>query len=69
MKKLTFVAAMAIAAATFTSCGNSAPKADLKSDVDSLSYAFGVAQGTSLKEYAIQGLHVDSLYMKDFIRV
>ena len=68
MKKLTFVAAMAIAAATFTSGGNSAPKADLKSDVDSLSYAFGVAQGTSLKEYAIQGLHVDSLYMTDFIK-
>lgn len=35
MKKLTFVAALAIAAATFTGCGNSTPKADLKTDIDS----------------------------------
>ncbi|MCR4852805.1 MAG: FKBP-type peptidyl-prolyl cis-trans isomerase [Prevotella sp.] len=68
MKKLTFVAAMAIAVASLTSCMNSAPKADLKSDVDSLSYAFGMAQGPSLKEYAIQGLRVDSAYMNDFIK-
>ncbi|MBF1491944.1 MAG: FKBP-type peptidyl-prolyl cis-trans isomerase, partial [Prevotella pallens] len=45
MKKLTIVAALAIAAASFTACGNQAPKEDLKSDVDSLSYAFGVDQG------------------------
>ena len=43
MKKLTFVAAMAITAAAFTSCGNSTPSASLKSDVDSMSYAIGLA--------------------------
>ena len=68
MKKFTFLAVMAIAAVTLTSCGNSAPKADLKSDVDSLSYAYGIAQGPSLKDYAIQGLRVDSAYMNDFIK-
>ena len=59
---------MAIAAAVMTGCGNSAPKADLKSDVDSLSYAFGIAQGQRQKDYAIQGLRVDSAYMNDFIK-
>ena len=68
MKKLTFVAAMAIAAATFTSCGNSAPKASLKSDVDTLSYAMGVAQSDQLKSYLIQGLGIDSTYLGDFVK-
>ena len=45
MKTFKIMAAMAIAAATFTACGNSsAPKADLKTDVDSMSYAIGLAQ-------------------------
>ena len=43
MKQLAFVAAMAIAAATLASCGNSTPKADLKNDVDTMSYAMGMA--------------------------
>jgi FKBP-type peptidyl-prolyl cis-trans isomerase FklB len=38
MKKLTIVAAMAIVAAGFTACGNQTPKANLKTDVDSMSY-------------------------------
>ena len=42
MKKLTFVAAMAVAAAAMTSCGNSTPKANLKNDIDSMSYAIGM---------------------------
>ena len=50
MKKLTFMAALAIAAASITSCGNSTPKANLKSDVDSMSYAIGMAQTQGLKE-------------------
>ena len=49
MKKLTIVAALAIAAVGFTSCGNSgAPKEELKSDVDSLSYAFGSIRDRTL---------------------
>lgn len=68
MKKLTFMAAIAIAAAAFTSCGNSTPKADLKSDVDSMSYAIGMAQTQGLKEYLVDRMGVDTTYMDEFIK-
>ena len=67
MKKLMFVAAMAISAAFFTGCGNSTPKANLKSDVDTLSYVFGMARTQGLKEYLAQ-TGVDTTYMADFIK-
>ncbi len=67
MKKLMFVAAMAISAASFTGCGNSTPKANLKSDVDTLSYVFGMARTQGLKEYLSQ-TGVDTTYMADFIK-
>ena len=67
MKKLMFVAAMAISAALFTGCGNSTPKANLKSDVDTLSYVFGMARTQGLKEYLSQ-TGVDTTYMADFIK-
>ena len=67
MKKLMFVAAMAISAAFFTGCGNSTPKANLKSDVDTLSYVFGMARTQGLKEYLSQ-TGVDTTYMADFIK-
>lgn len=41
MKKFT-IAAFAVAAVAMLSCGNAAPKANLKSDVDTLSYAIGM---------------------------
>ena len=63
-----FVAVMAIAAASLTGCGNSTPKASLKSDVDTLSYAIGMAQTTGLKEYLVGSLGVDTAYMSDFIK-
>ena len=59
---------MAIAAATITSCGNGTPKANLKSDLDSLSYAIGMAQTQGLKEYLVQRLGVDTAYMDAFIK-
>ena len=62
-----FVAAMAISAAFFTGCGNSTPKANLKSDVDTLSYVFGMARTQGLKEYLAQ-TGVDTTYMADFIK-
>ncbi len=68
MKKLTLVAAMAIAAATFTGCGNSTPKANLKTDVDTLSYAIGLAQTQGLKEYLIGRMNIDTTYMDQFIK-
>jgi FKBP-type peptidyl-prolyl cis-trans isomerase FklB len=68
MRKLMFVAVMAIAAAAFTGCGNSTPKASLKSDVDTMSYAIGLAQTQGLKEYLVGSLGVDTAYMAEFIK-
>lgn len=68
MKKLTVVASVAIAAAIFTSCGNSTPKANLKTDVDSMSYAIGMAQSQGLKEYLIYRMGIDTTYMDEFVK-
>ena len=59
---------MAIAAAGFTACGNSTPKASLKTDVDTMSYAIGMAQTQGLKEYLVGSLDVDTAYMAEFIK-
>ena len=59
---------MAIAATSFVACGNDAPKASLKSDVDSMSYAIGMAQTMGLKEYLVDRLGVDTAYMGEFIK-
>ncbi len=69
MKKLTFVAAMAIAAASIVaSCGNStSSKPNLKNDVDTLSYAMGMAQTQGLKQYLAQ-MEIDTTYMDAFIK-
>ena len=68
MTKLLFVAVMASVAAGFTACGNKAPKASLKTDVDTMSYAIGMAQTQGLREYLISSLGVDTAYMGEFIK-
>ena len=68
MKKIVFAAAMAVAAGVFTSCGNTTPSANLKTDIDSLSYAYGLAQTQGLKEYLAQQQGVDTTYLNDFIK-
>ena len=68
MKKLSIVAVLAIAAATITSCGNSTPKADLKNDLDSMSYAMGYSQTQGLKEFMMGRMNVDTTYMDQFIK-
>lgn len=68
MKKLTIVAAMMAITAAFTACGNSTPKADLKSDVDSMSYGMGLAQSQGLKDFLVQRMNIDTTYMDDFIK-
>ena len=68
MKKLTFVAVMAIAIATVSSCGNGTPKADLKNEIDTISYALGMSQTQGLKEYLVNTLGVDTTYMDEFIK-
>lgn len=68
MKKLTFAAVAAVSAAMLVSCGNSTPKANLKSEIDTVSYAMGVMQGQSLKEYMTRGMGIDSAYVDEFIK-
>ena len=60
MKKLFFGALVACAAATFVGCGNSTPKADLKTDVDTMSYAMGMSQTQGLKEFMVERMGVDT---------
>ncbi len=68
MKKLTIVAVLAIATATFTGCGNSTPKASLKTDVDTLSYTMGMVQSQGLKDYLVGRMGIDTTYMDQFIK-
>ena len=69
MKKITFAAIFAIAAAafSFTSCGNT-PSANLKTDIDTVSYAIGLAQTQGLKQYLVNQLGVDTAYIDAFIK-
>ena len=50
------------------SCGSKTPRASLKSDVDTLSYAIGMAQTQGLKEYLVGSLDIDTAYINDFIK-
>ena len=68
MKKITFAAVAAVAAVMMYSCGNGTPKANLKSDVDTVSYAIGMAQTQGLKDYLVGRLGVDTVYMDEFIK-
>ena len=55
-------------AVTMISCDGGTPQASLKSDVDSVSYAIGMAQTQGLKNYLVMQLGVDTAYMSDFIK-
>ena len=68
MKKFTFAALAAVSAVMMYACGNGTPKANLKSDVDTVSYALGMAQTQGLKDYLVGRLGVDTAYMDDFIK-
>jgi len=68
MKKFTFAAIAAVAAVMMYSCGNGTPKANLKSDIDTVSYAIGMAQTQGLKDYLVGRLGVDTAYMDEFIK-
>ena len=67
MKKVSIFMAIA-AAASLASCTAQAPKANLKTDIDSLSYSIGMAQTLCLKGYLTGRLDVDTAYMADFIK-
>ncbi|WP_300702409.1 FKBP-type peptidyl-prolyl cis-trans isomerase [Bacteroides sp.] len=66
MKKVTFLMALAVAAG-LASCTAQSPKANLKTDIDSLSYAIGMARTEGLDQYlAQQG--IDSTQMTEFLK-
>lgn len=67
MKKISFFAAIAVAAG-LASCTAQAPKANMKSSVDSLSYMMGITNTQGLDMYITQQLGVDTAYMADFIK-
>lgn len=67
MKKFGFIGA-ALVAALMSACGNGTPTANIKSDLDSLSYAVGMAQTQGLKEYLVQRMGVDTAYINDFVK-
>ena len=58
----------AISAVMMLACGNGTPKASLKSDIDTVSYAIGMAQTQGLKDYLVGRLGVDTAYMDAFIK-
>lgn len=70
MKTLKTLAAMAIAAAALASCGNSsAPSADLKTDVDSMSYAIGYLQSQYVRQAIQSGqAPIDTAYIDELVR-
>jgi len=67
MKKIFSMALMATAALAMVSCGNSTPKANLKSEVDSLSYAYGMQYTQGFDTY-IQQIGIDSVYLSEFYK-
>ncbi|MBP6068287.1 MAG: FKBP-type peptidyl-prolyl cis-trans isomerase, partial [Bacteroides sp.] len=67
MKKVTIFMAVA-AAASLASCTAQSPKANLKTDLDSLSYSIGMSQTQGLKGYLTGRMDVDTAYMAEFIK-
>ena len=65
---MMFAAVAAVVAAVMFSCGNGTPKANLKTDVDTVSYALGIDQSQGLKEYLVGNMGIDTTYIDEFIR-
>ncbi|MBO5182272.1 MAG: FKBP-type peptidyl-prolyl cis-trans isomerase [Paraprevotella sp.] len=66
MKKTVLFAAAA--AMVMSACNSSSYKADLKNEVDTLSYALGVSYTDGLKEYLQMREGVDSTMMDEFFK-
>lgn len=67
MKKIFIIAAAAIVA--FGSCNKGGiPKANIETDLDTLSYELGVANSQGVKMYIAHQLGVDTAYMDEFYK-
>jgi len=68
MKKLVFFAVFCLTACsvvTFFSCSAQVPQANLKTDIDSLSYAYGMMNSQGLDQYLEQQLGIKSKAAKE----
>ena len=68
MKKMMFAAVEAVMATMMISCGNGTPKASLKTDIDTVSYAIGIDQSQGLKDYLVGNMGIDTTYIDEFIK-
>jgi len=68
MKKVSILSVLAVAIIMGCSCTTKAPKANLKNEIDSLSYAIGLAQTQGLVQHLTMRMNVDSTYLSDFIK-
>ena len=68
MKKYFSLATVALAVAAMMSCNGNSPKASLKTDVDTLSYAIGMAQTQNLMDYLSRAKGVDTTYIAEFLQ-
>jgi len=66
MKKIVLFAA--IVAACLASCTPQAPKANMKSEIDSLSYMMGVTNTQGLQDFLVGRMGINIKYMNDFLR-
>ena len=68
MKKIFSLASVAIAVVAMMSCNGNSPKASLKTDVDTLSYAIGMTQSQGLMDYLSRAKGVDTTYIAEFLQ-
>ncbi|MCQ2238013.1 MAG: FKBP-type peptidyl-prolyl cis-trans isomerase [Bacteroidaceae bacterium] len=68
MKKFSVVLAVAAAACGFVSCTAQSPKANLKTELDTLAYSIGMSNTQGLKDYMVQRLDVDTAYIDEFLK-
>lgn len=66
MKKISFVIAVAMMM-VMAACNNR-PTASFKTDLDTLSYAIGMAQTNGLKDYLAMRMGVDTTYVEEFLK-
>lgn len=72
MKKIATICAAIVAALSFTSCEQNPSSVTLENDIDSLSYAFGMAQTHSPRGSLVSQLNkeigLDTAYIDEFIK-
>lgn len=68
MKKFSVVLAVAAAACGFVSCTAQSPKANLKTELDTLAYSIGMSNTQGLKDYMVSRLDVDTAYIDEFLK-